>query len=214
VFLDVYGFSAMVEREMSAPIQKRLIDAHKKARRLIKNRSPETIYLFISDSTCLVYPVPHRTDALACLDQCAADVSEIMDLFFKSGLPVRGAAAFGEVAYGDNILVGRPVLRAVNLEKSLPFPLVAVPLHEIYPSGRKRSELEEWGRCTLHQIAVRPEGKMHALLIFPSELDEFAQYVEGTLDDCLTTGPPAVASAWALTNEYVTTHIERLKRRR
>ena len=73
----------MVEAEMSTAVQKKLIDSHKEARRIVKNNSPKTIYSFISDSTCLVYPVDHSADRLACLDQCAADVSEVMNVFFR-----------------------------------------------------------------------------------------------------------------------------------
>jgi len=54
---------------------------------------------------------------------------------------------------------------------------------------------------------------MHALIIFPSELDGFAQYVRKTLDHYLTFGPEPVASAWAITNEYLTHHLVRLNQR-
>ena len=214
VYLDVYGFSAMVKGGMSAELQERLIRTHKKARKLVKRNSPDATYIFISDSTCLVYPAPENSNRLANLDRCAEDVSEIMTLFLEEGLPLRGSAAFGEVAYGDRILVGRPVLRAVSLEKSIPFPLVVVPLSELYPSGKSPTELDNWGRFTLQKIAVRPTGQLHALIIFPSNLDSFAEKVRRLLDRYLTFGPPEVAVAWALASEHLQAHFHSLDDRR
>jgi hypothetical protein len=210
----VYGFSAKVEAGMSRELQRQLVQTHKHARQLLKIKSPETIYSFISDSTCLVYPVQAAADKMSVLDRCAGNVSEIMDLFFARDLPVRGCASFGEVVYGDNILVGPPVVRAVELEKSLPFPLVVVPLREVYPRGERRNELEDWGRYTLQQVAVRPDGRMYAYLIFPSKLDEFGRYVAENLERCLTSGPPAAAAGWRLTDRYLKTYRDDLKQRK
>jgi hypothetical protein len=214
VYLDVYGFSAKVEEGVAPIVQKDLVSVHKRARRFLREKYSETIYLSISDSTCVVYPVGDVNDKIESLNRCAGAVSGIMDFFFDRDLPIRGCACFGQVVFGDNILVGSPVLRAVELEKLLPFPLVAVPLREMYPRGtKKRSELEDWGRQTLERIVVRPDGQMYACLIFPSQLDAFGRYVDEKLEHYLTSGPTGAASGWALTQEYLKGFRERLSQR-
>lgn len=215
MYLDVYGFSAKVEAGLTPVVQRDLVATHKKARQLVRARSPQTVYSFISDSTCLVYPVSDQTEMMSELDRCASDVSRIMDLFFERDLPVRGCVTFGEVVYGDNILVGKPVVRAVKMEEALPFPLVVVPLREVYSPETGRSELDDWGRHTLaDDVVVRPEGRMSAYLIFPSLLDEFGRYVADNLKQRLTFGPPNAALGWALANEYLTKYRKVLNQRK
>jgi hypothetical protein len=203
----------MVRSGLTPPLQKKLTEVHKKARHLIKRDSPDTIYSFISDSTCLVYPVPGAHEKQDVLDRCGEDLSKLMDIFFKADLPVRGCVAYGEVVCSDNIIVGSPVLRAVEQEKLLPFPLVVVPLREMYHSGTRRSALEDWGRFTLEQIAVRPEGLAYALIIFPSQLDEFKIYVDRKVETHLISGPAPVAMAWMLTQGYLESYRTRLSSR-
>lgn len=212
--MDIYGFSAMVRSGLTPTLQTKLVGVHQKARRLLKANSPDTTYSFISDSTCLVYPVHSVHAKMDILDRCADDLARIMDVFFRADLPVRGCITYGEVVCSDNIIVGRPVLRAVEFEKSIAFPLTVVPLREVYAAGARRSALDDWGRFTVEQIAVRPEGHAYAHIIFPSQLDEFGVYVERKVEMHLISGPAPVAMAWMLTRKYLEGYRKRLSERK
>ena len=210
VYLDVFGFSALVEEHRPEALAAKLVKAHDEARKYLKRRSRQGVkYFAISDSICVTYPV-NEQDFLRTLEQCIEDISRIMSIFVRRDLPLRGGVSFGKYVERANIVVGIPVLNAVGLEKLLPFPLVIIPAKEIY-QGKTIDNLADW---TINPVSVKiKNGLIRGALIYPEELDIFLYYVDKKVTKHATDGPPEVAAMWETAFRYVKDYVHTLDRR-
>ncbi len=210
VYLDVYGFAASVEDEKQMmPVTRRLVRALAKLDEGIDwaGRTPRR--LAFSDSLFLFYPARRgqtRTDAL---QDCVADVEQVMRVYADESLPLRGGLAFGNVVSGPGILVGAPVVRAYRYEGLMPAPLALVPKNEMI-DPRHPTEFD-WEVVT-EKLSLKDDMVMDGMLVMPSPIEWFATLVERKLGEHAISGPYDVALAWMKAREFVQNRIGRWRR--
>jgi hypothetical protein len=187
-YMDVYGFSSLIENADNEEIADILLSVHTKA---AEKLAPLDHFQFFSDSIFLF--AAHDTsvgsdsgDSLrAVLDASRAIINESVrhDLF------LRGSLAFGEVVIRTNIILGKPILRAYRREQSLPFPVVIVPEIEL-EAGAIPQEL------AVHAIETK-DGIVSAAPILPHTQTGFFDKVHENARRLAKVGPDQVALGWA-----------------
>lgn len=210
VYLDVYGFAASVEDEKQMmAVTRRLVRALAKLDEGVvwAGRIPRR--LAFSDSLFLFYPARRgqtRTDAL---QDCVADVEQVMRVYADESLPLRGGLAFGNVVYGQGLLVGAPVVRAHRYEGLMPAPLALVPKKEMIDP--RHPTKFDWEVLT-EKLSLKDGMVMDGMLVMPSPIEWFATLVDRKLGEHAISGPYDVALAWMKAREFIRNRISLWRR--
>jgi hypothetical protein len=193
VFLDVFGFGAMLHDHDYAATQDRLIGCRERLLDLPGWReSPPSIHSF-SDSTFLFYEVTAAKDKLPILRRCKEDIEQVLGIFAESELPLRGGIAYGSVAFGTGSIVGEAVARAVRYESSLRIPLVLLPAREVIGED---SHGEIGWLPEMTDIELKEGQLIHGGLIFPRPLEVLTRLATQRYESYKIWGPYDVAKAW------------------
>ncbi len=195
VFLDVFGFRAMLDARDGAELQGQLARCRVRMFGMPEWKdSPPHVYT-LSDSVFLLYEVPSPVEKLPVLKRCREDVEELLGIFAEEKLPLRGGISFGEVIFGPFVLIGQPVARAVEYEGRLPVPLVLLPAKELADAA---GEGIVW-LPNMTDIDLKDAHLMHGVLLSPSPIDPLIGLAEEELLETRIHGPYHVAKAWSET---------------
>lgn len=203
IFLDVYGFTDLAERDCKGTIR-RLHSCYRDIRRLEWTGQPPKTFTF-SDSTYLFYEARGQTHKIRVIEKFVTDIERIMSIFADQCLPLRGGCAYGEVAMSRTSLVGEPLARAYRYEGMVPAPLVLLPQQEVM--NRRRPDYLHYAAPKMTKVHLKGGGIMNGKLIHPFPLDGFVKLVQQQLKRCSIWGPPSVAQAWLDAWDYLTTHF-------
>lgn len=192
VFLDVFGFGAMLVDRDSAEIQGQLARCRDRMLQMPawEDDAPN-VYAF-SDSVFLLYEVASPVEKLQVLKRCREDVEELLGIFADEKLPLRGGISFGEVNFGPFVLIGQPVARAVEYEGRLRVPLVLLPAKEL-------GDAEAGGIGFLpkmEDVELKDGHLMHGVLISPIPIDSLIELADEEFLETRIHGPYHVASVW------------------
>ena len=202
VFLDMYGFSAMVE---SCPT-KRLFRAINMAHKQVKDKVCQHQYVpelfFLSDSMFLIYSVAKPEDKWPVVHHCLECLPEIIYIFAENGFPVRGGIAFGEVQFSADILVGLPVVQAVLYEKLSPIPCVLLPVRELLQGKDCDDPLVK----DVDLLTLRDGSLMAGRVIYPRPIEGFLKLANSKVRKYSVTGPYNVAKVWFDALNYIMKH--------
>ena len=207
-FLDVYGMKNLILLDKTgASIYKRLRAAQDKAIRLL-GASGIHWHIF-SDSIFMIEPVSarDRNSSLDSLRTITEAVEDVCERFLDYKLVLRGSLSFGHVAHGERILLGEPVIRAVDGEKSFDIPIVFVPIDEIFRSANTRDQ-RALGEIRLHDVRDREGGKRRGAVIVPRRVDKFLNVAKTEYEHTVKFGPPLIAAVWERAMEALTAILE------
>ena len=200
VYLDVFGFSASVAAGDVGGIYSSLHTCHDFV--MTQPLTAARSVWFLSDSTFLLYPVESEEAKVDVARACVEDVEAILAVFAEHGLPLRGAIAFGPVAYGPGSLVGQPVVRAVKTEAAMIAPLVILPAVEY---GLEWSTLHEHENVPpLQHVRMKNGEEQLGALLRPVPWDGFVDLVIQRYRHHVLRGPYAVARAWHDAWDFIT----------
>lgn len=110
VFLDIFGFTAQLKSIKHHELHRKLTDCCDHIRRTVlydKNRNAYKSYIYFyifSDSIFLLYSTESGRSKEMLLREVISDTREVMGLFMKYNLPLRGGVAFGEVSHDKYLL--------------------------------------------------------------------------------------------------------------
>lgn len=203
VFLDIYGFSFMIESNEASEIHRKLSLCHSDINNLLKTTTYQYKTYFFSDSIFVVFPLINQADNQYHKDKeeimkhCLNKAQDIMGICVKHDFPVRGGMAFGEIRYSDNLLIGRAVVKAHTYETMIEVPLLVLPYNELSgTSFMKAHSLKDI-------IILKDNSPIFAKLFFPFPKDEFLQLVEDKFQKYCLNGPQAPAKAWYNAKKYI-----------
>ena len=207
VFLDVYGFKAIVGSKDSIDISNNLCEGYAKIYSFLQTQEYIPKLYILSDSIFLCYPIENQTEKLLIVQKCIDDVKNIMGIFLEINLPLRGGIAYGEASYNDTLLVGKAVVKAVEYEGYIPAPLVLLPEREVIENltGNESGVPPEF------KVINTKSGKISGKIIMPFPIENFANAINAKLEKHLRDGPPEVAAAWFYAWEYKEKYLEELK---
>lgn len=190
VYCDIYGFSAFVEDEEMSHVIDLLHAGHDYIQVLFAGRLDKVYVRLISDSIFLVYRVSEKGDKAAVLQECISDTQKLMGYFADIELPLRGSIAYGNICIGENLILGKVVLRAVRSESLLPAPLVLLPLKEIndIPDPDKPMGVE--------RISIKGDGMITGILIQPMPVDSLIRLAYKYANKYCLNGPYVVGRVW------------------
>jgi hypothetical protein len=189
VYLDVFGFKAMLDSSSADDLCARLGQGHELLKRQIDGREPRVHSRLISDSIFLIYEVDSPTNAATVLKHCLEDLPWLMSTFVNLKLPLRGGMARGEIHLEDDLLVGRPVARAVKYESMIAAPFVFLPRLELKDLGGHEPS-------GVAPIPVKGGGLVSGLLVRPHPSDGLVRLAREAAQHHLTYGPPDIARIW------------------
>lgn len=201
VFLDVFGFEAMfTTQENYNDLHIRLKTCHEKVAQKIVMLEEKTFKIIFSDSLFLFYIVTNEENKHQVLKQCISDIRSILSIFAEQDLCLKGGMAYGQVIYGNNILLGAPVLRAYGYEREMIIPLVLLPLKEVleYEKNEKYAYLPQMNDCRL-----KNGGIIYGSCILPRKLKAFTQLAKTKYEEYRITGPYDVAHRWKQALDFV-----------
>lgn len=185
IYIDIYGFSSLLEQSSTAlnnkdlPINKKAIVI--KLTHIWQDvsgiiNSDYTNAYFFSDSLFLMYNMMQYNGTHFIRD-VISDVSKIMDIYLDNALLVRGACAQGKVYFTGSLLIGDPVLDAVALEETVnPAPFTIIPLSAI------NNLIDSQGPFTQVKSYVIPTksgtGIVDCIIILPNNIRKYRELVK------------------------------------
>lgn len=201
-YMDVYGFSSMVEKANNAHIAETLLAIHKKAEDKLETLDhfqffSDSIFLFKAHETTL--GGASEESFMAVLDVARA----IINAAVRQNMFLRGSLSFGEVVIRPNIILGKPILRAYRREQTLRFPVVIVPESELDAGGVGQI-------LPVHAIETK-DGLVSAAPILPHSRTGYIAKIQSNLREIAKTGPDQVALGWQGYLEFVEKMNEKLK---
>lgn len=201
-FLDVYGYSKMIEKESTTDTAEKMLAIQVE---VSSKFSKLTSYAFFSDSVFLFSRDCDLTIASSeeALDRVIACVKAFMAAAIKQQIFSRGSTAYGELSIAPNIMVGRPIIRAYRCEQSLAYPIVVVPAKELILGG-----IDTYLPCLPVETK---QGLVLAHPIFPHENSGFMNIAEAYMNDTLIEGPDSVALSWKKYLEFAEKTKSRIK---
>ena len=161
---------------------------------------------FFSDSVFLFYQVTDNKNHLVVLQKCIDDLITLMGIFVKEELPLRGGMAYGDVIAGQNILIGKPVIRAVQNEGLIDAPLILLPASELLDN----SLLMYGHRPKLEDIDLKNNESMRGKLISSFPKDDYIELILKKYEHYVVNGPYQIAPKWDKANKFITKHKERI----
>ena len=202
VFLDIYGFSYMLEGSQTDTIHKTMLKCYSAVYKLLRPVKDKYLLYFL-DSIFLVFPVEPLEHKAILMRQCINKAVDIMGVFVNNGFPLRGGMAYGEICHSANLLIGKAVVNAVKYESLVEAPLLVLPFSE-YEQYSSSAEF------TLGDIILlKNDFPVFAHLFHPFPKDEYFKTVDDNFRRYCLNGPAAPAKAWYNAKRY----IESLSRR-
>lgn len=197
VFLDVYGFKIILKDTSNfiSKTSEKLSTSHNEVSKMIKRRSsPAKLFVF-SDCMFLAYLVKDLIDDKKNkFKWCIEDTAEVLNIFSKEELPLRGGIAYGTACASENLLIGEAVLKAVHYEELVPCPAVLLPEKELLLCfGNSPSVLHN---LRFTDVTLKLGGITSAALIFPDPIDHFFSLVAKKYKKHIIEGPYQVAQTW------------------
>ena len=185
LYADVYGFSAMVRRDLDATAES-LKTLTKRCVALVESRkrtaSGHINLQFFSDNLMLVLQ-PKSSDPGVLCDCLEEFIILCADLYYESiltNLPLRGAIGVGNLIVLEGQFLGVPVIEAVEIEKQIRLPFIFITEQMI---DRTRS------KCHNHRIeqlfTQKPidipfgDGVLSALPIIPADTHALTEFAKG-----------------------------------
>lgn len=198
--LDVFGFKALNTELGSLEV------AHRLRKLMLKifededvvNSTKGNLYLF-SDSLFTVFPVEEQSSKGVRLQQSLEFLQRIMGYFADEQLPLRGGMAYGLVCKGSAILVGDPIMRAVDYEKMIPAPFLLLPEKELTDITAAHRPTSIWRA----NIELKDNQTMSGCLIHPAPVDSLLKLARDLGAQCREKGPHSVATAWLYAEKYI-----------
>lgn len=212
-YLDVFAFSSTVAERESSKTLKKLQNCWKRIWSEVLDEEDKPLVYRFSDSVFIIYPVTPRddedpTDDLKYdrLKVCMEDVSCIMDIFIDQALMLRGGIAYGPVRCTDDIVLGEPVVRAVNYEKWAPIPMVLLPKREV---TEKPEERIAKNGIVFERLVLKKGWSMLGTYVFPYRSQECLDHVERMFEKHAHEGPFDHATVWHKTLKQVRSLVKR-----
>jgi len=192
-YLDIYGFKSIVGKseltEDHSMLFSKLSSVHSQlAERIHKN----TTLFILSDNYFIVNPVGQ--DRVSAYENCLGDVRAAIDLHIKADLPLRGGIAYGRVAIGPNVLVGRAVVRAVDYERLSRVPLVMLPAREVELANIVIQPPKFIDHNVVDQLNA--SGIISSTFVVPVNPRSYVEYCEEKYTYFRVHGPEKVAKDW------------------
>ncbi len=205
VFLDVYGFRAMVRESGARALASALALCHDQMECRLGWAGAEPLRLKFQDSLLLFYDVAPCDEAncLDALQRCVGDVQQILAMFAQQGLPLRGGMAFGKAEHNGSFLFGPAPERAVEYEAMLPGPLVLLPARELLPDSNPPTGHLPVAAPRMREIRVKGGGLVIGALLRPTPMDGFLASVRESFRKYGLWGPPEVARAWRNAYDFI-----------
>ena len=150
-----------------------------------------------SDSTFIVYEL-FNDDPMQTYSAIISQISSISSFYTDQKLPLRGSLSFGKIIYGDNIVIGKPVVKAVSNEQLPAAPIFWTPYEEL-PSSIADTFLSEITEEDLskHTIQTKtPDYKRLGRIIWPHPVGDFFKFVSKNRLHYMLKGPSGPAIAW------------------
>jgi hypothetical protein len=135
------------------------------------------------------------------LQQCYADVQQIVRIFAEHNLPLRGAMSFGRVAWDVERLVGQPLLSAYSWEGKVPAPVVLIPQRDCMPSPD--AEIPDVSLKDFRVVVLKDGTPVLAHVLLPRPLDEFVKLVDKKVQHHLVWGPSNAARSWYELSNFI-----------
>lgn len=190
-FLDLYGFSDETSRTSSEQIAEKLLFIHSKL--LPIGASSAVVAFAFSDS--IVLSVAANGDPNKALDILVKKVIDLQNTAIARQYTFRGSISYGPMTIGPNICVGKPLLRAVDMEKNLSFPIVVLPVSELESAIPNQNRL---------RMPIRTKnGILMFSPILPSPQEPLLRLAVSKRDHLLVSGPAHVALAWSDLIEFL-----------
>jgi len=191
-YIDVYGFSAHVEKHGEAEIYRRLLQTMENVRSTVERYNLDSVHLSDSLFIAAFEGGTHGREYLNAIRDCVADVQD--DLLNAKFIP-RGCLTHGTIEMSPKIIVGGALIRAVKLEQQLALPCVLLPLRELGdarpPSG------------FIYDAPIKRGGLIKGAPILPRTLHLLKVAHQEQMDDCLVHGPADAALALKYLEELI-----------
>lgn len=203
VFLDIYGFKAIIENSDIEEILEKLSECNCKINTIVSAIEPIPTIYSLSDSIFLFYPVEIPSlQRISILTKCIIDLQKIMLEFIAKDFPLRGGISFGEVSFGSNYLIGKPVINAVKYEQQIPAPFVWLPACEL-TKAEDGTTIPIIHGFMPEKIDLKNNQALLGVLIYPQPHGDFLCMVEKKCTHYGLYGPPEVAFSWFKAYEYI-----------
>jgi hypothetical protein len=186
-FLDVYGFSSLVTGTDNSQVAGSLLKIHDK---ILDHLARLGHHQFFSDSIFLFAEHDrHNHDSSdESLKRIISSVRDVISEGVNLNLFFRGSVAYGQITIGPGIILGTPILRAVQREQSLAYPTVVIPVAELRLGSPE---------ITLPTTIVETKsGILDAAVILPSARANLKEKAVQRASETRVTGPDTVALAW------------------
>jgi hypothetical protein len=196
-FLDIYGFSAMRVELGALNLARRLAQCHSEIEQRLPWSRRRPIRLKFQDSLLLFYRVSRRhQDRVSILHDCIADVQEILAIFADKALPIRGSIAFGTAVYNGSFLFGQAPEQAYKCERTLPGPLVLLPVSECYAASIGTDEHFPVAAPKMREIHLKGQELIFGKLVLPIPKDSFISLIISNYRKFASIGRGDIAKAW------------------
>lgn len=196
VYCDIFGFSAYVRDDVTK-VTNALYKGHTTLYDRFVSRNPEVHIKLISDSIFLIFEVVTDKEKPSILQTCVEDVQWLMSKFVDLRLPLRGGISYGKIYFGDDLLLGDAVVRAVRHEAMIPAPFVLLPVNEM--DGLSRSEFPNG----ITKVPVKGDGLIKCALIRPNPIDGLLELAKELSDKYCTSGPYPQGKVWSDALDYI-----------
>jgi hypothetical protein len=179
-FVDIYGLAATSEEVGAA----RIVKATQELADFARNKATNCNLGVISfaDTIILVASRLEKEDGFDRLVDCLRSIQQFAS---ERTFILRGGVAFGEVAYSDQICIGKAALKAHRIEQQLAAPIIFVPSSELSAIAPRHPQI---------QIPLK-NGLQRGLVIVPQPLEPFKRTIIDHFENSLINGPPNVAYA-------------------
>ena len=196
-FLDVYGFTALLEKNDFLTLHENLLKGHEFIKTRI-NDNPNARVFYFSDSIFLIYKIDEPNEKGKILNILINDIRKIMGCFIELELPLRGALSYGEVVYSENVVVGKPIVTAYQTELKVPCPLFFIPSCEIEDTEHKLRDLSQD-----NILKLKKEIPKYGRFVCPFPIEEYYDSVRKYFHNYAKNGPDEPAKAWGKALEYL-----------
>lgn len=199
-FSDVYGFSALVKEDIER-VGNNIQKLHTELQRISHNFHEEGLihkYFVLSDNILASTELPRDDSVVQNIELFVQFCSDVYEASLRCDLPLRGCLTVGEAIITDNVILGRPVIEAVEFESHINLPLLFIPKKVV--SSLKALFIEHENTFnqifhTSYDLAYR-DGIVGCYILQPDnkqELIELADKLYAQYSASLNTPKPALA---------------------
>ncbi|MEW6194238.1 MAG: hypothetical protein AB1521_03660 [Bacteroidota bacterium] len=213
-YFDIYGFSSLVSKNESPNnLVVSILDIWDFIKINIVPKRNCIPYLF-SDCGFLFYPHSDNFEKTEFLTDIFDDIKEILHAYLKKNFFLRGAIAYGDIHYTNNLILGDAVVRAVKYESEYcPGPFIMFPTKECYDFFK----YDEHFIKLFHEdviILKHRDQLMESLIILPADKKLYLDQIESKISEYSRNGPHNYANFWFQSREFLLKHIESLNNKK